>query len=234
VCGPLRNLFLLVTVLGALAIAWLAFKPAPLRQPLPEAPALAIDKEPVVFAAHTFDPEAPPPADMPPLAQHEIAACDSNFLSSAIVRGDTRKTDATHATLTVTHVKVTLQLKINLWLPDRAPQNLIDHEDGHRRISENTYQTADKLAERIAAGYIGKRIEITGTDLDAESRNTLHQLASEIAGEYNKELNPNPPQLLYDSITDHARNGVVARDAVDHVLKNASVEAADPTAVAGK
>jgi hypothetical protein len=168
---------------------------------------------------------------MPPLASHETAECDSNFLSDVSVRGETRKTDATHGILTVTRVKVTLQLRINLWLPTEASRHLVDHEEGHRQISERTYQTADTLAERIAAPYIGKQVEITGADLDADSRQTLHQLAIEITDEYNKELNPDSPQLLFDSITDHGRNGVVASDAVDHALKNAAIEAPDsPTA----
>ncbi len=226
----MRRLLWPLVFLGVLILGWLAWRPGSRpAQPVTgqlqpaEASALDISKLPVAYAAHTFDPAAPP-ADMPPLAPNETAECDSNFQSSAIVRGETRKTDATHAALTVTNVKVTLRLSINLWLPKEAPQNLIDHEEGHRQISEHTYETADKLAERIASSYIGKQVEISGADLDAEARNALHQLAIEVTDEYNRELNPNPPQLLYDSITDHAKNGVVARNAVDHVLKNAPIE----------
>ena len=35
-------------------------------------------------------------------------------------------------------------------------------------------------------------------------------------------------QLLYDSITDHSRNEVVVKDAVDHAIKNVSIESAQP------
>jgi hypothetical protein len=189
-----------------------------------EASAPTVDKQTVVFASHEFDPSAPP-ANMPPLSPGETAVCDSDFLSSANVRGEPRQTDATHATLTITGVKITLQLKINIWLPAGANQHLIEHEDGHRQISEYYYQTADKLAERIASSYIGKQVEITGTDLNAESSKMLHQMAAEITKEYNQELNPNPTQLLYDSITDHSRNDVAAKDAVAHAIKNAAIEA---------
>jgi len=41
------------------------------------------------------------------------------------------------------------------------------------------YQTADKLAERIAATYMGKQVEITGTDLGAESSKMLQQMAAD-------------------------------------------------------
>jgi YD repeat-containing protein len=184
-----------------------------------------IVKRPVAVATHTFDP-ASPPAEMPPLSAGENAECDSNFLSNASVRGETRRTDATHATLTVTGVKVTLQLNINIWVPAGASQHLIEHEQGHRQISEYYYDTADKLAERIAAAYLGRRIDISGADLNVESGKMLQQLATEINDEYNKELNPQPTQLLYDTITDHGRNEVIVKDAVEHALKNVVVESA--------
>jgi hypothetical protein len=53
-------------------------------------------------------------------------------------------------------------------------------------------------------------------------------MATEITEEYNKQLNPEPAQLLYDTITDHSRNEVVVKDAVAHALKNVSVESRQP------
>ena len=100
---------------------------------------------------------------------------------------------------------------------------MIEHEDGHRQISEFYYQTADQIAARIAANYLGKQSEISGPNLDAESTR-MQQMAHEITEEYSKELNPEPTQLLFDTITDHGRNGVVARDAAVHALKNVSIE----------
>ena len=119
---------------------------------------------------------------------------------------------------------MTLQLNINIWVPTGATQHVIEHEEGHRQISEYYYQTADKVAERIAAAYMGKQIEITGADLGAESTKMLQQVAADITDEYEKELNPGPTQLLYDDITDHGRNEVVVKDAVAHALKNTTVE----------
>ena len=193
---------------------------------------MLIHKEPVVFASHTFDPGAPPP-QMPPLPPGEAAECDSNFMCRANVGGQPRRTDATHATLTITQVMLRLQLQINLWLPNGYTQTVAEHEEGHRQISEYYYQTADKVAERIASRYIGKRIEVSGTDLDAESSKMLGQVASEITNEYTKEIDASPTQLLYDTITDHARNGVVAKDAVEHALKNAAIEATPATGSPG-
>jgi len=224
-----RGFIVLCVLLVALLFGWLAWRDVSSRRQLSEAPAPVISKQPVALANRTFDPAAPPP-DMPPLATGESAECDSDFLSNASVRGESQQTDATHATVTITQIKVTLQLHINIWVPTGATQHLIEHEEGHRQVSEYYYQTAGKLAERIAANYMGKQVDITGTDLSAESSKMLQQMATKITDEYNKELNPGPAQLLYDAITDHGRNEVVVKDAVAHALKNSTIESAQPAA----
>ena len=127
---------------------------------------------------------------MPALNPGENAECDSDFVSYASVGGQPQQTDATHATVTVTSVTVRLELNVTIWIPNNATQKVIDHEAGHRQISEYYYQTADKVAERIAASYMGKQMVVTGTDLPAASSKALEQMSSDITDEYNKELNP--------------------------------------------
>ena len=223
-----RGLIVLGVSQGVLVFGGLMLRGCSPRRPLTETPVPTIIRQPIAFAKRTFDPAAPP-ADMPALSPGESAECDSDFVSNASVRGETRQTDGTHATVTITQIKLTLQLNITIWVPLGAAQHVMEHEEGHRQISEYYYQTADKLGERIAETYMGKRLDITGTDLGAESSKVLQQMATEITDTYNKELNPGPTQLLYDSITDHGRNDVVAKDAVDHAIKNAAIEAPGTT-----
>jgi hypothetical protein len=220
---PSRSVIVVCVILGVLFFGWIAWHGSSPPRPLGEAPTPTINKQPVAFANHTFDPAAPPP-DMPPLSPGESAECDSNFLSSASVRGESRRTDAIHATVTITQINVTLQLHINIWVPTGTTAHVIEHEDGHRQVSEFYYQTADKLAARIAATYMGRQVDITGMDLAAESSKMLQQMATDITDEYNKQLNPGPAQLLYDSITDHGRNEVIVKDAVAHALRNTAIE----------
>lgn len=229
---PSRTAIVLCILLVGLLFGWFIWRRTSSPRPPAEGSSPTIIKQPVAFANHTFDPAAPPP-DMPPLAHGENAECDSNFLSSASVRGETRPTDATHATVTITQINVTLQLQINIWIPTDVTAHITEHEDGHRQISESFYLTADQLAARIAATYMGKQIEITGTDLAPESSKMLQQMATEITDEYNKQLNPGPAQLLYDSITDHGRNNVAVQDAVAHAIKNTAVDSAQPAANPG-
>ncbi|HUK30024.1 MAG TPA: hypothetical protein VLV89_02860 [Candidatus Acidoferrum sp.] len=178
-----------------------------------------IEKQAAVVTRNTFDPTAPPPADMPPMSPGELAVCDSNFTAKADVVGESQESDSTHATLTITGVKMTLGLTVAIWTPEGATDHVIEHEDGHRQISEYYYETADKLAAQIAAKYIGRRVPVEGTDLHAEITKTLQQLGAEITDEYDKELNPETTQLRYDAITDHARNDVSAKDAVAQAIR---------------
>jgi hypothetical protein len=216
-----RRFIVLCVLLGVLVVGLLWWPgPSSHRQSKAEAGPV-IDKHPVIFANRTFDPDSPP-ADMPPLAPGEQAECDSNFSANASVGGEARQTDATNALVTITQVKVALQLNITIWVPANASQHVIEHEDGHREISEYFYETADKLAAQIAAKYLGKEVLITGTDLHAELSKLLQQIGKEITDEYGKELNPEPTQLRFDDITDHGRNDTTAKDAIAQALKDAA------------
>jgi hypothetical protein len=215
---------MLVALLGAVvALAYFGVHPGSIQTTPPK-----ITKQPVAFASHTFDPAAPPPPDMPPLNPGEAAECDTNFVAYASVAGRPQPIDATHETVTITHVDVTLELHINIWVPSNASQHILDHEEGHRQISEHYYETADQIAERIAASYTGKQVVISGSDLNAEFNKLLQQTSMNITDEYDKELNPEPVQLRYDAITNHALNDVVAADAVTQVIKDTTLASSQP------
>lgn len=209
-----------------LAIALLHFG-APLVRA--QTPGLTINKQPVVFAQRTFDP-ARPPADMPPFTRGEKAECDSDFLSDAGVGGQARQTDATHLTVTISQIKVTLQLNITTWLPTKVTQHVIDHEAGHRQISEYYYQTADKLYERIVTPYMGKQVVISGPDLHGEMSKLLQKMSTDITNEFHKEMTPELAQDRFDALTDHGLNAVVAANAVAQALKEMAPAGTSPGA----
>jgi len=199
--------------------SWLAWRVVyPANAPAHAAP--TIDQQPVVFLRHSFDPDNPP-ADMPPLGEGEEAECDSNFISDANVSGRMQKIDSTSAMVTISQVRVTLQLKITIWVPNGATQHVLEHEEGHRQISEYYYQSAGRLAAEIVAPYIGRPIAISGSDLNAEFRNALLQLGKEITAEYNNKLNPDPAQRRYDVLTDHSRNERGSNDAAAQAIQEA-------------
>lgn len=216
-----RSIGLLVLA-GTLVIAWVAWqRQSSLAQQQTGTPGATVDKQPAVFANRTFDP-ASPSAEMPPLSPGEEAECDSNFKLNASVGGQPKATDATHGIVTVSGVKVSLQLNVTIWTPVDPTLRVVEHEQGHRQISEFYYQTADKLAERIASTYVGKQVEISGGDLSAASSKALQQLAVDITNDYNNQLNAGATQALYDTLTDHGRNDVTVQDAVTAALKDAT------------
>jgi hypothetical protein len=216
----LRKYILLCVLLGIVLFAGLSSRHQSASRAANQAPSVTIDKQPVTFAMHTFDPSAPP-ADMPSLAAWEQAECDSNFMSDANVKGRTEILDAMHGLVTVKELKVTLLLTINIWVPQGAAEHIIEHEQGHRQIAENYYQTADKVAGQIVAAYLGKQVSAGGADLNAEVNKLLQQMGAEITAEYSRRLNPDVAQNRYDAITDHGRNEVSAAEAVTQVLKDA-------------
>jgi len=190
---------------------------------------IQVTTEPVNFAMRTFDPAAPPP-EMPPLSPGELAVCDSDFTSSASLRGERHSVDSTRAVLTITGVSVTLEAEITIWAPIGASAHVVEHEQGHRQISEYYYRTADKLAKEIAETYVGRQVSISGSDLNGEAGAALRKLAGEFTDEYGKRLNPGPAQEIFDNITDHSRNQTPASEAVAVALKDAEVTAPHPGA----
>jgi hypothetical protein len=218
----LRRLVLLCLVLCIAVSAWLIHRKSLSRRQQSAQPSLAIDKQPVAFANHTFDPHAPP-ADMPPLAYGEEALCDSNFSSNTSVAGESQNSDATHATVTITRVHMTLHLAVDIWVPAGATPHVLEHENGHRQISEFYYQTANQLAERVAASYLGGQIDINGPDLHAELEKVLRQTATGITNEYDRDLNSPAAQHYFDAITDHGRNETNVKDAIAAAVENAKI-----------
>ncbi|HVO56541.1 MAG TPA: hypothetical protein VMT51_02480 [Dongiaceae bacterium] len=178
-------------------------------------------KEPVEFAQRIFDPTSPP-AEMPPLGEGESAQCDSNFTSNASVGGQLFRIGASDGAVTVSQVKMTLGLKVTVWVPNDATQKVIEHEQGHRQISEHYYQTAEQIAAQVAREYAGRRVSVSGADLNAETQKVLQQLGEEITGEYSKRLAVNVAQQRYDELTDHSRNDTPVADAVAQAIAYAA------------
>jgi hypothetical protein len=179
---------------------------------------VTITKVPVNVATQTFDPRRPP-RHMPPLSPPEEAVCASDFLSDASVGGQAMQTDSTHGKLTINQIKVTLQLDIAIWLPINAPKTTVDHEDGHRQISEYYYRNAEVVARGVAVRYLGKVIDLNGLDLRRAVSAALKQAGAEITKEYNRQMTVERTQARYDSITEHSRSDIRAADAVAQALK---------------
>ena len=217
----MKQVWLLCAFVIAVFAGWLAWRATSSTADSPASSTPVIEKQPAIFAQRFFDPAAPPP-DMPPLGEGEAAECDSNFVSDANVSGRMQKIDSTNATVTVAQVKVTLELRVTIWVPNGATPHVLEHEEGHRQISEHYYATADRVAAEISAPYIGRQIAISGADLNGEFRRTLLQLSKDVTAEYNNKLNPDAAQRRYDDLTDHSRNDRDSKEAAAQAIKEAT------------
>jgi hypothetical protein len=183
-----------------------------------EQPQVTITKVPVNAETRYFDPRRPS-KERPPLTPPEEAVCASDFLADASVGGQAALTDATHAKVTINQVKVTLQLDLTIWLPNNPQKWTVEHENGHRQISEYYYKNADVIARRIAEPYLGKVIDISGRDLRKALSAALQKVGAEITDEYNKQMPVAATQDRYDRITEHSRKDISVPDAVAQALK---------------
>lgn len=196
---------------------------APNRLPImcvtrPNGQQVTIMKMLVVAGTQTFDPRWPL-RNMPPLRPPEEAVCASDFLSDASVGGQAEQTDSTHGKLTINRIKVTLQLNITIWVTSNPPKTTVDHEDGHRQISEYYYKNAEAIARRIVEPYIGKIIAISGRDLRKAVSAALQQAGADITNEYNRQMPVETTQARFDLIIEHSRKDIPVPDAVAQALK---------------
>jgi hypothetical protein len=181
-------------------------------------PQVEIVKMPAEVGTRYSDPKRPP-RDRPSLSGPEEAVCASDFLSDASVGGQAALTDATHAKLTINQIKVMLQLNVTIWLPKDPQMWTVEHENGHRQISEYYYQNPDAIARRIAVPYLGKVIDVSGRDLRKAISAVLQKMGRDVTGEYNRQMPVETTQARYDVITEHSRKDIPVSDAVAQALK---------------
>ena len=183
-----------------------------------EQPQVEIVKMPAQRNTRYFDPKSPPP-DRPPLMGPEAAVSVGDFRSDASVGGQVMQIDATHAKARINRIKVTLQLNMTIWLPNNPQQRTVEHEEGHRQISEYYYRNADRIARRIAEPHFGKTIDLSGADLRHVLSTAIDKIAEEITVEYKRQMPVETTQARYDDITEHGRKEIPVPDAVAQALK---------------
>lgn len=138
---------------------------AGLRAPAASDARIEIDRQEAVVGRREFDPSRPP-AEMPPLKGSEAAQCSSNFTCSAnsslsVTIQPARAGGQVTAEVIITRVQVSVGLSITIWLPHDPAKKLVDHEEGHRKILERVYATADAVAREEAGRILGQKVTAT-------------------------------------------------------------------------
>ena len=107
-----------------------------------------------------------------------------------------------------------------LKLPEGASKKIKAHEDGHRQISEIAYSKAADAAKKIGQKYLGRTYKLKSVD-QQETQPLIQQAANEYTGEYFGaiEVPSQKAQEKYDQITDHGRNNVPEKEAIEKAMK---------------
>jgi hypothetical protein len=137
-------------------------------------------------------------------------------------------TDQGHtASVKVDTVRMTLSLRVTIWLPEGAVPKLVNHEEGHRQIAEHYYSDAERIARRLAEELIGTTITGTGDSVETAADNALKEAAEILGGKYLGETDvpSGRAQAEYDKITAHGTNAVKEERAVSEAIERAAEQA---------
>ena len=185
---------------------------------------VTIDAQPPVIEHRSFDPKHPP-ADMPKLHPHEAAVTQSYFGAESRVGGEVidrqQTADGWRASIKVDTVRITLHLRVTVWLPDGAVPKIVNHEEGHRSISEHYYKDAEAIARKEAEALVGRTVTGRGSTPESAGDNALQQAAEELGGRYLAQTDKpcSQAQDRYDQITAHGTNPVKEEKAIEDAIR---------------
>jgi hypothetical protein len=187
---------------------------------------LKVTRTPAAAARRSFDPNRPPP-EMPPLSGDEAAVTQSKFACGVKLDVEITQEGDQKPTARIAGVDATLKLDVIEWLPNNVSAKIRAHEDGHRQISEHYYAQAEQAARDLAAKYVGRTLDIPSADEKA-TQPVIQRAANEFCQEYlgKVEVPSQAAQETYDRITEHGRNKLIEKEAVQRAI------AAAPTTTA--
>lgn len=157
----------------------------------------------------------------PKLAKGEKGRTDTKFqlgINFEIDLIDTRKIgDRIMVTIRPKQTTAKLSLPITIWTPDDAPEKLLDHEDGHRRIAERIYEEADALIKFHARAILGKYFQGEGADEDSAIKSAYELAAAQLNDSYRDAIYDYSRCVNeeYDRLTRHGLDELDEEDAIN-------------------
>jgi len=179
--------------------------------------------KPPVVERRTFDPSNPP-KEMPPLKGDEAAVTASDFAVSAELScrpvSETPAPGCVVAQVLVDSVNLTATLRITIWLPVDAPRALVEHEDGHRAISESFYADAERICREAAASVLGRTLRGTGATAAEARHNAIRTGAMNLSRQCVTAMQTPSAEVnsIFDRITDHGRRKIPVDEAVRRAM----------------
>jgi hypothetical protein len=209
--SPLRSLFRpwlrLGLFLAALTSAQVGRAASPaLVQVRVDAPAVAY---------YSF-PAGRPPPEAKELSGMEAGLCYTQLSTEIRIGVEYPRFSIKKPVITVTSVEFVVGARITIWVEEGSPPKILEHENGHRAISEHYYQQAYPLARELGEKAVGRKLPLSGKPTDATIAAATEGLRNELLMEFEKQIDQRNrfAQAAFDKITDHSRNDVPNKEAV--------------------
>ena len=196
---------------------------------------VTINRRPATVEHKTFDP-AHRPADMPPLTGNEAAVTQSSFECQVAVDYQVVSRNPANGGCTTSiqfhGVRMTLRMKVIVWLPEQAPAKLKAHEEGHRQIDERAYQDADRAARQIARAMDGQTISGEGATCAAAEKQATNTAAGKLCRLYIERVAKRAARIseIYDQITAHGTRGPAEKEAIRQAFEKEQKDETPATA----
>jgi hypothetical protein len=180
-----------------------------------EPPHVTVTQHPAKITRHTFDPKHPPAA-MPKLTPSESGVCHFEFTCDAGIGVFVDEKGPGSVEVEIDTVDLVLDLPIDIWVMNNAPQKLMQHEEGHRRICEDYYKGCEAIARNLAQKMVGRKAIGTGKNKLEAQNDAQHKLLSELNTAYLRATRV-PCKICqdhYDDITTHGLKPISEDDAI--------------------
>jgi hypothetical protein len=177
--------------------------------------AVLVTVEPPTVTRVEFDPRKPP-AGQPPGGLAGSGSCRSVFEIEAGIVSSIEMLAPTTVRAYPADFDIIARLKVTIYLPQDAPDELRAHEEGHRAIAEHYYRNAELAAREAAASVQSRSFDAAGGDRAAAEQAVAELVRAALRDAFmeNIQARSAASNALYDAITRHGQEPLAATDAV--------------------
>ena len=177
--------------------------------------AVTVTVEQPTVARVDYDPRKLPD-DMPSGGADGGALCHTVFEIESRIASSIEMLTPTTVRAYPADFEIVTRLKVTIYTPRTAPDQLRAHEEGHRTIAEHYYRNAATAARDAAASVQSRSFEADGLDRAAAEQavGALMRAALRDAFMRQTQVRSARANARYDAITRHGLEPLEATDAV--------------------
>lgn len=126
----------------------------------------------------------------------------------------------------ITQVKAKLSLPITVWLPKDAPQQLVQHEDGHVKICTDIYARAEEVVRDAAKPVLKTVYQGEGKDAESATKVAIDEASQALGSEYRRGTIDvvNRVSNTYDQFSNSSEGTMSADELVKEAFTRRGVD----------